>query len=461
MLDRVFLKKSIIIPVLVVAVTAVAGWLNVARAQQHGFVGMQVQGANDLMAEALGMSEPEGALVRDIAVGSPGDKAGFLRGDLILRVNETAVEKFDDLIGAMLETRPGDQRKFTVLRRGEMKQLTVRFTNWPPARQIQKSARGRYPAEGLSLDALTDEVREEFGIRWGVVGVAVTGADQGQPAAEAGIEEGDVIVMVNGENVWRPEQIDAAFKAARRRGVEQMLMLVENRSGFRYVLMPGGDVAEDEAYADGPGPIGLKMQTIDAAMARALGLGEPGGCVVTDIILGSGAARAGFRRGDVITTVNGRSVKSVNDVFDVISTEQANSRVETRILRGDYRKTLKPRTEPADRAWFWQEPADGKFMSVGLSLASLSGEVRRRYGLRWGMTGLAITDIDASTPTADAGLQPGDVILQINQYPVTTPAEFDAVVKAAISERRKHVLLLVETVSGYSPRVLPISDKET
>ena len=335
------------------------------------------------------------------------------------------------------------------------------FTNWPPARQIQKSARGRYPAEGLSLDALTDEVREEFGIRWGVVGVAVTGADQGQPAAEAGIEEGDVIVMVNGENVWRPEQIDAAFKAARRRGVEQMLMLVENRSGFRYVLMPGGDVAEDEAYADGPGPIGLKMQTIDAAMARALGLGEPGGCVVTDIILGSGAARAGFRRGDVITTVNGRSVKSVNDVFDVISTEQANSRVETRILRGDYRKTLKPRTEPADRAWFWQEPADGKFMSVGLSLASLSGEVRRRYGLRWGMTGLAITDIDASTPTADAGLQPGDVILQINQYPVTTPAEFDAVVKAAISERRKHVLLLVETVSGYSPRVLPISDKET
>ncbi|MEQ8709970.1 MAG: PDZ domain-containing protein [Rhodospirillales bacterium] len=455
------MKKSVFLPAFLVVGAIVSGWLNDARSQEHGFVGMQVQGANELMAEALGMDDPDGALVRDIAVGSPGDKAGFLRGDLILKVNEAPVRKFEDLIAAMLETRPGDRRQFSVLRRGETEQLTVRFTNWPPARQIQKAARGRYPAEGLSLDALTDEIREEFGIRWGVVGVAVTGADQGGLAAEAGIEEGDVIVMANGEDVWRPEQIDAAFKSARRRGVEQMLMLVESRAGFRYVLMPGGAIAEDEAYADGPGLIGLKMQTIDTAMARALNLGEPGGSVVTDIILGSGAARAGFRRGDIITTVNGRSVSSVTDVFDVISAEQANSRVETRILRGDYRKTLKPRTEPADQAWFWQEPADGRFMSVGLTLASLSGEVRRRYGLRWGMTGLAITDINADTPTADAGLQPGDVILQINQQPVTTPAEFEAALKAAIGAGRKHVLLLVETVSGYSPRVLPISDKET
>ncbi|MEQ9200669.1 MAG: PDZ domain-containing protein, partial [Rhodospirillales bacterium] len=177
----------------------VSGWLNDARSQEHGFVGMQVQGANELMAEALGMDDPDGALVRDIAVGSPGDKAGFLRGDLILKVNEAPVRKFEDLIAAMLETRPGDRRQFSVLRRGETEQLTVRFTNWPPARQIQKAARGRYPAEGLSLDALTDEIREEFGIRWGVVGVAVTGADQGGLAAEAGIEEGDVIVMANGE----------------------------------------------------------------------------------------------------------------------------------------------------------------------------------------------------------------------------------------------------------------------
>lgn len=432
-----------------------------ARAQEHGFVGMQVQGVNEELVEALGLATVAGALVRDISVGSPGEKAGFLRGDLILAVGDREVRQFQDLLDAVVSTRPGDARKFSVLRRGETLTLTVRFSGWPPARQIQKEARGRYPAEGLSLAALTNEVREEFAVRWGVVGVLISAIDQGKPAQLAGLEEGDVIVMANGRDVWRPEQVDAAFRDARKRGIEQMLMLVENRFGFRFVLMPGGDVAEDEAYADGPGRIGLKMQTIDDTMGKALLLRGQQGVVVTDIILGSGAAKGGFARGDIITTVNGRAVTSVAEVFQSIENERANSRVEVRVLRGVRRQTLKPRVEPEEQPWYWQPEAKAHFRAVGLSLATLSGELRRSFGLRWGMTGLAITEIDKDSPTVDAGLVPGDVVLQINQVPVTTPEEFQAELKKAIDAGRKNVLVLVETRSGYEPRVLPVNEKET
>jgi S1-C subfamily serine protease len=441
--------------------SAVAALPDSARAQEHGFVGMQVQGVNEELVEALGLDEVVGALVRDISVGSPGEKAGFLRGDLILSVGDSEVAEFQDLLNAVVATRPGDKRQFTVLRRGETLKLNVRFSNWPPARQIQKEARGRYPVEGLSLAALTNEVREEFAVRWGVVGVLISALDPGKPAQIAGLEEGDVIVMANGRDVWRPEQVDQAFRDARKRGVERMLMLVENRFGFRFVLMPGGDVAEDEAYADGPGRIGLKMQTVDDTMAKSLMLRGQRGVVVTDIVLGSGAAKGGFQRGDIITTVNGRAVNNVAEVFDSIETERANSRVEVRVLRGDRRKTLKPRIESDDRPWYWQPEAKADFRAIGLSLAALSGEMRRTYGLRWGMTGLVITGIDEDSPTADAGLVPGDVVLQINQVPVTSPEEFEAELKKAVDAGRKNVLVLVETRSGYAPRVLPVLEKET
>jgi S1-C subfamily serine protease len=431
-----------------------------AAAQEHGFVGMQVQGVNYEVVEALGLDETAGALVRDISVGSPGDKAGFRRGDLILSVGDEVVEEFEDLLNAVGSTRPGDKRVFSVLRQGDTKDLTVRFTNWPPARQIQKEARGRYPAEGLGLAALTHDVREEFNIRWGVVGVLVTQVDNGKPAAEAGLEEGDVIVMVNGRDVWRPEQVDAAIRDARKRGVEQQLLLIEKREGFRHVLMPGGAVEHDVAYSNGPGRIGLEMQTINETMAKALKI-HGGGVVVTDIVLSSGAARSGFDRGDVISTVNGRAVRSVDEVFSAIEGERTNSRVEFRVQRGEHRKTIKSRIEAEERAWYWQPEAEKRFGAVGLTLAALSGEVRKTYGLRWGMTGLAITGIDENSPTADAGLEPGDVVLQINQTPVISPEQFSAVLRKAVEAGRKNILILIENVSGYSPRVLPITDEET
>jgi serine protease Do len=77
------------------------------------------------------------------------------------------------------------------------------------------------------------------------------------------------------------------------------------------------------------------------------------------------------------------------------------------------------------------------------------------------MTGRAITGIDENSPTADAGLEPGDVVLQINQTPVISPEQFSAVLRKAVEAGRKNILILIENVSGYSPRVLPITDEET
>ncbi|MBT6093921.1 MAG: PDZ domain-containing protein [Rhodospirillaceae bacterium] len=87
-----------------------------ASAAEFGFSGMHVQGMKPAIAQALGMKKAEGVLVRDVALGGPADKAGVLRGDLILEFDGVEIDTFKRLVGVVTKTKPGQKVKLEVSR---------------------------------------------------------------------------------------------------------------------------------------------------------------------------------------------------------------------------------------------------------------------------------------------------------------------------------------------------------
>ena len=141
---------------------------------QAGFLGLQVQGLDPLAAKALGLRSPNGVLVKDVAVGEPGAIAGIRRGDLIIKFNSKTIGTFDDLISAVLATKPGQNVPIAVRRRGMRFNFVLSTTKRPAPWNVTGKASHHYPDLGFVVTTLTNKVRKNFSIRWGATGLVVT-----------------------------------------------------------------------------------------------------------------------------------------------------------------------------------------------------------------------------------------------------------------------------------------------
>lgn len=206
-------------------------------AGEPAFVGLQVQGMTDDIAESLGLSEAEGILVRDVAFGGPAALAGTLRGDIIIEFNGDKVEDLNGLVGAMARIEAGNDVEMVVLRNGESVTLTMETLAKPEAWQIETGAFAVLPSVGLTLAALTDRMRQRYSLRWSSVGVVVSGIDR-EVLSAPGLREGDVLLQVNQNLVWHPEQVADLLNEAKEAGKDRMLLLVESVDGFRFLLLP-------------------------------------------------------------------------------------------------------------------------------------------------------------------------------------------------------------------------------
>ncbi|MEX2451455.1 MAG: PDZ domain-containing protein [Rhodospirillales bacterium] len=205
-----------------------------------GFTGMQVQGLTGEAAHALGQEKAHGVLVRDVELGSPANRAGILRGDLIIDFDGQRIDSFDRLLAAVGKIKAGEVATVTVRRADRTETLSLRAGSWPPARRIDKAALVHIPGLGLSFMAITQKVRDGFGLRWGAVGVVVTKVEEVKNLKH-GIKVGEVIVQVNQRPVWQPQQVVEEIgkaKAAKRKSV---LLLIEgadrDRNGYRFSIL--------------------------------------------------------------------------------------------------------------------------------------------------------------------------------------------------------------------------------
>jgi C-terminal processing protease CtpA/Prc len=182
-----------------------------------GWLGVEVQEITDGLREAMDLGREKGVLVSEVIEGSPAEKAGLQKGDVILKIDDHRVAKPRTLVHVLQKLDPGDEVAVEFVRDG--KSRTEKVT-------LGERKAGKFPIEGRAWRPKSMEVfRSEAGPRLGVTvlpidhdlapyfrvsadeGVLVTGVKEDSPAEKAEIRSGDVILSVDGETVRSAEDI--------------------------------------------------------------------------------------------------------------------------------------------------------------------------------------------------------------------------------------------------------------
>jgi serine protease Do len=162
----------------------------------HARLGVSIQELTPDLAESFGLERPNGALVATVAPGSAAAKAGLKAGDVVLKVNGEAIEESSTLSTRIGLAKPGDKVTLEIWRDRKAETLVATLGATTDKTDIAAGADGT-PAEklGLALRPLNRQERGEVGAE----GLVVEGADGA--AAKAGVQEGDVVLAVNGKPV--------------------------------------------------------------------------------------------------------------------------------------------------------------------------------------------------------------------------------------------------------------------
>jgi len=203
----------------------------------RGWLGVQVQPVTADIADSLGMKQARGAMVDSPQGGSPAAKAGIEAGDVITAVNGTAVKDSRDLARNISMMAPGSSVKLDVLHKGEARTVTVALGELPNDHQANadgspSQATAGTPHLGLRLAPAGDVEGS------GDKGVVVTAVDPQGPAAEHGVQTGDVILAVGGKAVSNPGDVRSALTAAASSGKHSVLMQVKTADATRFVAVP-------------------------------------------------------------------------------------------------------------------------------------------------------------------------------------------------------------------------------
>jgi Do/DeqQ family serine protease len=195
------------------------------------------------------------------------------------------------------------------------------------------------------------------------------------------------------------------------------------------------------------GMIGVNIQAVTADLAESLSLPQVRGALVSNVQPGSPAERAGIRRGDVIVAFNGTPVTDSNAFRNMVARTRPGSEVTFGVLRDNREQQLRATLAelPVETSASSTPESDGGGDStesgkLGVKMEVLTPELAARLELPRETRGLVVTNVDSTGPGADAGLQRGDLIQEVNRQPVNTLAELrDALARSAT----RPLLLLV------------------
>lgn len=198
------------------------------------------------------------------------------------------------------------------------------------------------------------------------------------------------------------------------------------------------------------GMLGIGIQNLNEDTAQALGLKETSGVLVSDVRKGSAAEKAGFKRTDVITAINGEKIEDSNVLRNKIAGTLPGTEIKVTVLRDgsphELIATLDEFELPGNRGDGDGESGGGSpekqsdTGKLGLTLQPVTPQIARQFGIEAEAEGMVVTAVDADGAAADAGIARGDILLEINRQPVSSS---DAVQSALQIGAGKPVLLLI------------------
>jgi serine protease Do len=218
------------------------------------------------------------------------------------------------------------------------------------------------------------------------------------------------------------------------------------------------------------GWLGVRIQQVTPDIAESLGLHEPDGALVAGVNHDGPADKAHIQNGDIILTFNGQPLREMRTLPRVVAETPIDKQVPVDLWRGGKRMTVQVVVAemPDDTKTAAAVPAPHKapanpsvdFSALGMKLAPLNDTTRSKYKIDAGQKGIVITDVAPEGTAADHGLKAGDVVVEVQQVAVTTPADMQHRIDEARQGGRKSVLLLVQGTDGLRWVPLPVQRKD-
>lgn len=188
--------------------------------------------------------------------------------------------------------------------------------------------------------------------------------------------------------------------------------------------------------------LGISVQDLTPAMSKQFGESEPHGALVGDVSPNSPAQRSGIERGDIIVSVNGNPVSDSSDLRNTISMMPLDATAHLDVLRnGSLRQvTAKLGELPSLQASAGNDNNGSQSSAMnGVSVQTLTPEIAQQLGVSPNTHGVVVTNVDPSSDAAEAGLQRGDVIQEVNHLTVTNTSGF----QHALQNSKEKPLFLV------------------
>lgn len=204
------------------------------------------------------------------------------------------------------------------------------------------------------------------------------------------------------------------------------------------------------------GWLGVQIQSVTPEIAESMGLAHHKGALVGTVTDGSPAASAGLKPGDVILTFDGKEVANNRTLPRMVAGSPVGTKVNVGISRkGTAMNIAVTLAEfPEDQAAAGEEepeeekPGPGAAQqqvdALGLSVSTITTDLRKQFEIAEGVKGVVITKVNPNAPPQSRQLRPGDVVLEVSQQPVASPADVQDRVSKAKAAGQKAVLLLVE-----------------
>jgi serine protease Do len=205
------------------------------------------------------------------------------------------------------------------------------------------------------------------------------------------------------------------------------------------------------------GWLGVRIQPISDEIAETMGLGKPHGALIAGMTEGGPAAKAGVQNGDIVLTFDGRPVADERALPRMVADASIGKSVNIEVLRKGQHKsmpvTVQRLVEDTKVASVDSKtpakpgaPKPPVTLNLGMTLAPVSPESRRRFRLDGKLDGVVVTEVDADSPAGQKNIRPGDVITEVAQQKVSSPDDVSA--KLDAERKAGHKVVLLEVSRG-------------
>ncbi len=189
------------------------------------------------------------------------------------------------------------------------------------------------------------------------------------------------------------------------------------------------------------GWLGVSIQRLTPELAKSLGLKEKKGALVTEVVKGSPAEKAGIEQGDVIVEFNGKEIGDPAELSRIVASTPVDKTVTIKVSRDGKIMDRQVKLGEMEEKGAELSKAPTAHKLLGVAVQNVTPEIARGLGLRK-ETGVLVTRVEPGSPAADAGIQPGDVIQEVNRKTVKDAEDFSQKMEKAKGE--ESVLLFIQ-----------------